>query len=170
MALKAGTVLEFEKDTMARAIENAFEIEMEKHFPKILLPEDMRVYWRILCVAVAQGVIRHLTEQVGDAFKIDVEVRQVIDDSAEDGVPKPALESRNPERISVRGYSTNFGNFIRAEDEADSGRPGEPAVFVQVPDRDNRIWSEGGTSVDEGGGTVVEVQYEGELYKDKDAP
>jgi len=164
MALKAGTVLHFDEDSMARAIENAFEIEMEKQFPQIHLPEDMRVYWRILFVAVAQGVIRHLKEYVGDAFKIDVAVRQVIDEENSSDTLKPALESRNPERINVRQVSSSFYG-IPAEDEAIPGNLGEPAVFVQVSDEDNLIWCEGGTTVGEGGGSVVEVKYDGELYE-----
>lgn len=170
MAFKAGTVLDFDEDSMAWAIENAFKIEMDKNFPQIHLPEEMQVYWRILFVAVAQGVIRHLKEKVEGAFKIDVEARQVIDEENGSDTLKPALESKNPERIHVRPFSTYFGYGIPSEDEAIPSEPGEPAVFVQVSDEDNRIWCEGGTTVGEGGGTVVKVECDPDPYEEKGGP
>jgi len=74
MALKAGTIDRFDDNSMAAAMENAFNIEWNKLRQKGLVPADlppeMEHYWRVLFVSTAQGVIYHLKEQARNAFKI----------------------------------------------------------------------------------------------------
>jgi len=76
MALKAGTIADF-SDSMAEAIENAFLEE----WPKVMggaadeVPE-MNEQMKLIFVAVAQGVVRYLTDHA-EAFHIhSVEVTQ----------------------------------------------------------------------------------------------
>jgi hypothetical protein len=75
MALKAGTVQDY-GGSMAEAIENALAIE----WPAALgvpFPGAGNVYLRVICAAVAQGVIRHLKDQLGASLQMSVETLQI---------------------------------------------------------------------------------------------
>jgi hypothetical protein len=74
MALKAGTVLDF-AGSMAEAIENALVIE----WPRALgvpFPGVGNAYVKVFCAAMAQGVVRHLKDQLGVSLQMSVEVLQ----------------------------------------------------------------------------------------------
>lgn len=171
MALKAGTVQQFDDDSMAAAMENALEKEWRR-FKGFGLPDGyMQVYWRMLFVAIAQGVVWHLKEQLGDSLSIDVDVQQMIEGVEGTGVedgdgPKPAIESRNPERIRVRsldnydtdGFGTGYGYYGNLGILAERDAGDDPAIFVQKTDPTNLVWSEGE-------GSVVAVKTDGELYE-----
>lgn len=75
MALKAGTIADF-SDSMAEAIENAFLEEWPEAMGGADKPET-NPQMRLLFVAVAQGVVRYLTDHAEAAFRIhSVEVTQ----------------------------------------------------------------------------------------------
>lgn len=75
MPLKAGTIADF-SGSMAEAMEQAFEAAWQaaKGAPLPGAGKDDR---RLLLSAIAQGVVKHLMEQAGDAFEIGVDVTQV---------------------------------------------------------------------------------------------
>lgn len=75
MALKAGTIGDF-SDSMAEVIENAFLEEWPEAMGGADKPET-NPQMRLLFVAVAQGVVRYLTDHAEAAFRIhSVEVMQ----------------------------------------------------------------------------------------------
>lgn len=80
MAIKAGTVTDF-AGSMAEAMEEAMEQEYlaVKGEPLSSQGQEDR---RLLLVAIAQGVVRHLKDNL-DAWKIEVETELVDSDDAE---------------------------------------------------------------------------------------
>jgi hypothetical protein len=80
MAIKAGTVADF-AGSMAAAMEDAMkqEYQVVKGEPLSSQGEEDR---RLLLVAVAQGVVRYLKDNL-DAWKIEVETELVSGDDAE---------------------------------------------------------------------------------------
>lgn len=166
MPLKAGTVEAFDTDSMAAAMEEALIIEWNELRRRGLvrtgLPAGMEHYWRVFLVAVAQGVVRHLKEQAGDAFRIDVEARQVIGQGEESGTSRPAIESRNPDTIMMQYIGDTSGTGGAAS--FNLGIRPFSGLFRQTNEAGNLIWCEGGSTVGEGGGTVVEVRHEGALH------
>lgn len=80
MAIKAGTVTDF-AGSMAEAMEEAMEQEYlaVKGEPLSAQGQEDR---RLLLVAIAQGVVRHLKDNL-DAWKIEVETELVDSDDAE---------------------------------------------------------------------------------------
>ncbi len=136
MALKAGTVADF-NSSMAEAMEQALAQEYQR-LKQATLPDMGEEDRRMLFVAIAQGVVRHLRDNAG-AFSVAVETTQVT------GEPDaPLIRSDNPASIPVSGGG---GGSIAAG----------AADVVQVSAGDNRIKSRGD-------GTVQAIQTEGELY------
>lgn len=135
MPLKAGTVTDF-SGSMAEAMEQAFEAAWEAVKGESL-PAAGRDDRRLLLSAIAQGVVKHLAEQAGDAFEIGVEVTQVT--SAAD---EPLIRSENTGTVSATGG----GSFP----------PGRIGV-TQVNASDNRLKSAGSA-------TVTNVRTSGVLY------
>jgi len=76
MKLKPGTQDDFEA-SMAASMEQAFERVWQERM-KRTLPEDSRDDRRMLFIAIAQGVIRHLQENAADAFDVNVNVEQTV--------------------------------------------------------------------------------------------
>ncbi|NIM95760.1 MAG: hypothetical protein GTO18_18830 [Anaerolineales bacterium] len=77
MKLKAGTVASTEfANSMAEAIEDALEKEWQRLWNQPL-PVEGQEDRRLLFVAIAQGVIRHLKDNAKEAFDVDVDVTQV---------------------------------------------------------------------------------------------
>lgn len=78
--LKPGRVADF-FDSMAEAMEQAFEEEwnLTKDFA---LQEAGKEDRKILFVAVARGMVRHLRERANDSFDIEVRVTQDISNPA----------------------------------------------------------------------------------------
>jgi hypothetical protein len=75
MALKAGTVSDF-SDSLAAAIEHALEVEWELVKGETL-PADGQADRRLLFVAIAQGIVRYLSENDEASFDVHtVEVTQ----------------------------------------------------------------------------------------------
>lgn len=70
MKLKAGTMGDFD-DSMAAAIEIAFERVWNERMGDPL-SEQTRDDRRMMFVAIAQGVIRHLQDNSVDGFDVDV--------------------------------------------------------------------------------------------------
>jgi hypothetical protein len=68
MALKPGTINDYDS-SMAQAMEEAFLAEWKNAMGDADLPEPNN-QMRLMFVAVAQGVVRHLHENP-DAFRID---------------------------------------------------------------------------------------------------
>lgn len=134
MALKAGTVEDF-ADSMARAMEIAFEQEWLR-VKGVPLPGWGQEDRRLLLSAIAQGVVKHLKERAGEAFRIAVDTTQVTG-----GAGEPLVRSDNPDPISA-----GYGLFA--------------PQAVQVRQRgggDNMVKSRGTA-------TVEEVVTDGRLY------
>ena len=95
MTLKPGSVTDF-ANSMAEAIEQAFKSEWQrmKRTPLLEAGEEDR---KILFSAIAQGVVRHLKEKVGNAFKIHVCVTQTNE---------VMMKSDNPDPISMTNAAT----------------------------------------------------------------
>ncbi|MBB3191868.1 hypothetical protein [Halomonas cerina] len=74
MTLKPGTVADF-ADSMAKAMEEAFEVEWQA-VKGVALPEEGRQDRRLLMAAIAQGVVRHFRDHAEEAFQIAVETTQ----------------------------------------------------------------------------------------------
>jgi hypothetical protein len=68
MEIKAGSNAQF-ADSMAKAIESAFETEWENVKGKPL-SESAKEERRILFVAIAQGVVKHLKINAEDGFHV----------------------------------------------------------------------------------------------------
>ena len=74
MKFKAGTMedtMEDFDDSMAAAIENAFERVWNERMGS-QLPSETQEDRRMMFVAIAQGVIRHLKDNSEDGFDVDV--------------------------------------------------------------------------------------------------
>ena len=102
MPIKAGTVTDF-ANSMAEAMENALaqEYQAVKGEPLPDMGQDDR---RMLLSAIAQGVVRHLKDNL-DAFALSVEVTQVT------GEPDaPLIQSANPAMITVNAGGGGGGN------------------------------------------------------------
>ncbi|MGB5641152.1 MAG: hypothetical protein WBM63_18735, partial [Sedimenticolaceae bacterium] len=132
--LKAGTVDDF-NSSMAEAMEQALAQEYQKLKNEGLpdMGEDDR---RMLFAAIAQGVVRHLKDNL-TAFAISVETTQVTGEAG-----APLMRSDNPAGIAVSG-----GGSIAAG----------AADVVQVDTADNRIKSRGDA-------VLQAIQTEGVLY------
>jgi len=74
MALKAGTLDDF-ANSMAEAMEKALDAIWRKKLNQGL-PASTQDDRRMLFVAIAQGVVKHLSERARPAFKISVKVTQ----------------------------------------------------------------------------------------------
>ena len=123
MTLKPGHVLDF-ADSMAEAMEEAFKSEWQA-VKGVALPDRGEEDRRLLFSAIAQGVVAHLKEQAGNAFKIDVRVKQTSE---------VLMKSDNPNHIPTSGGGTIY--------------PGNADV-TQLGGESNRVFSEGhGTIVD----------------------
>jgi hypothetical protein len=70
MPLKAGTKANY-SGSMAEAIEYAFRREWPNAMPGAELPTTTSPDLKLLFVAIAQGVIRHLKDHA-DSFQVDV--------------------------------------------------------------------------------------------------
>jgi hypothetical protein len=125
MALKPGTVEDF-NDSMAEAMENALAQEYQK-LKGEGLPDVGEEDRRMLFTAIAQGVVRHLKNNL-DAFDVSVETTQVTGETG-----APLLRADNPSGIAVSG-----GGSIAAG----------AADVVQVDATDNRIKSRGEATFD----------------------
>ena len=126
MPLKAGTVADF-SNSMAEAIETALMTEYQNVKGEAM--PDMGVEdRRLLLVAIAQGVVRHLKDN-SDALLISVETAQV---TGEPGAP--LLRSENPAVINVTG-----GGNIGAGN----------ADVTQIDAANNRILTRGTAVVDD---------------------
>ena len=137
MALKAGTVNQFDADSMAAAIENALAIEWLK-FKGTELPDgSMRVYWRMLFVAIAQGVTRHLVEN-REAFRIHILVDQINSE-------EEPIVSRNNEELELK---TDYHD----------GRTWIVANSITVSQISDPVASESHE------GTIEHIEVVGELY------
>ncbi|MGD8910040.1 MAG: hypothetical protein PVI92_11915 [Chromatiales bacterium] len=74
MALKAGTLSDFD-DSMAEAMENALAtLWLAKTGQP--LPDATQEDRRLMFIAIAQGVVRHLKDNAAGAFDISVNVSQ----------------------------------------------------------------------------------------------
>lgn len=102
MTLKPGKVDDFTgsttedsfTDSMAEAMEEAFQEEWLRIKEEPLI--EAGTYERkILFSAIAKGVVKHLREKAGDAFKIDVNVTQKND---------VLMDSDNPNNINIWYY------------------------------------------------------------------
>jgi hypothetical protein len=136
MGLKPGTSDPDEwNGSMAEAIENALAREYEavkaEPFPSYGV-EDRRM----LFTAIAQGVIKHLTENMS-AFTVSVEVQQVTGESG-----TPLIRSDNPNSIPVSSGSSIASHAVDVE---------------QINAPDNLVKSRGD-------GTVTDIDIEGILY------
>jgi hypothetical protein len=96
-AIKAGTVADFE-GSMAAAMENALAEEYEK-LKDQPLPETGEDDRKLLFAAIAQGIVRHLKDNIG-AFKVTVEVDQV---TGESGAPLIASKNLNAIPVGMSG-------------------------------------------------------------------
>jgi hypothetical protein len=70
MSLKAGTNLDF-SGSLAEAIENA----LKKEWPHVMgtgQTVKSNPHMRLLCIAVAQGVIRYLKDNAKDSMRVDL--------------------------------------------------------------------------------------------------
>lgn len=92
MALKPGRVDDF-TNSMAAAMEDAFQDEW-LDVKGTALPERGEEDRKILFSAVARGVVKHLKENAGTAFKIAVSATQT---------GTVLMESDNPGNINVSG-------------------------------------------------------------------
>lgn len=75
MALKAGTLADF-SGSMAEAIENA----LEREWPNVMGAGSSfatNPQLKLLCIAVAQGVVRYLADHDDDAFSVGVDIAGV---------------------------------------------------------------------------------------------
>ena len=68
MLLKAGTTADF-SDSMAAAIETALKREWP-HVMGVGQTVDSNPQMRLLCIAVAQGVVRYLKDHAGNSFDV----------------------------------------------------------------------------------------------------
>lgn len=136
MGVKAGTSASGEwSGSMAEAMENALIREYEQVRGEAM--PTMGVEDRqMLFAAIAQGVIKHLSENM-NAFTVTVEVQQITGESG-----APLIRSDNPSSISVSG-----GSSIGSHD----------ADVEQIDASDNLVRSRGD-------GTVSNVDIEGTLY------
>lgn len=75
--LKAGTLDDFD-NSMAACIEKVMDRLWRERY-RTDLPAATRDDRRILYVAIAQGIIKHLQDNAEDAFDVDVEVVQTDD-------------------------------------------------------------------------------------------
>jgi hypothetical protein len=66
--IKAGTTTDF-GDSMTAAMEQAFEKEWQA-VKGSLLPSSNREDMRLLFVAIAQGIVKHLKDNAGDSIKV----------------------------------------------------------------------------------------------------
>lgn len=74
MALKAGTLTDFD-DSMAKAMEDALAVLWQAKTGESLTAaaqEDRR----LLFIAIAQGVVKHLKDNAGPTFDVSVSVEQ----------------------------------------------------------------------------------------------
>jgi hypothetical protein len=125
MAIKAGTVDDF-AHSMAEAMEKALAQEYAR-LKGEGLPEVGEQDRRMLFAAIAQGVVRHLKDNLA-AFSLSVETTQVTGETG-----APLMRAENPSAIGVGG-----GGSIAAG----------AADVVQVDASDNRIKSRGQGSLD----------------------
>ena len=95
MAIKPGTVADF-GGSMTQAMENALAEEYQSLKGEALpaMGEEDR---RMLLVAIAQGVTKHLVDNL-DAFQMTVDVFQVTGEA-----DAPLMTSTNPSSIGVSG-------------------------------------------------------------------
>ena len=131
MPIKAGTASDF-ANSMAEAMENALAQEYQalKGEP---LPGMGQADRRMLLSAIAQGVVRHLKDNL-DAFGLSVEVTQVTGESG-----APQMQSENPGVIAVNPDGGGGGGGQIA--------PGNAKV-TQVDASSNLLRSRGNGSVD----------------------
>ena len=117
MALKAGTLdtTEF-GNSMAAAIEHAFEKVWKDRYGTNL-PDETRDDRRLLFVAIAQGVVKHLKDNAGSAFDVDVTVEQV------DSTNLVQSTGSTISVLGVHGHSVSVtqeddeGNRVKSEGE-----------------------------------------------------
>ena len=119
MTLKAGHVSDF-TDSMAKAMEDALKSEWLA-VEGVVMPDVGEKYRRLLFVAIAQGVVKHLREKANEAFQIEVRVSQTAPSQ---------MKSNNPLAISVSG---GMGGVINPRQ----------ANVQQVDEPGNRIVAEG---------------------------
>ena len=120
MPLKAGTVDDF-TSSMAESMELALAQEYQK-LKNEALPDMGREDRRMLFAAIAQGVVRHLKDNLM-AFSIEVETTQVTGEA-----DAPLMRSENPSAIAVGGVGSIAAGA---------------ADVTQVDAADNRIKSRG---------------------------
>lgn len=104
MALKAGKISQTDPNdsdyagSMAQAMEEAFLKAWPEAMDGAPLPDTDNAYARLLFVAVAQGVLKHLSQHAGDAFEVhSVMVTQ----------SNSLVESSGQLRIGNRDYDIN---------------------------------------------------------------
>lgn len=109
MVLKVGD--NGEPDGMTAALEDAFERRWLEYcrsqgLPEVL-PELGAAERRMIFATVAEGVIRHISEQLPESMNLSVSVIQ--GEESEDGHP---LESHNDENRVLVSHETGTGYFI----------------------------------------------------------
>jgi hypothetical protein len=111
MALKAGTVDDF-THSMAEAMEQALAQEYQKLKGEVL-PDMGQEDRRMLFAAIAQGVVRHLKDNLA-AFTVSVETTQVTGETG-----APLIRSRDPGGIGPDVVQINASdNRIKSRGEA----------------------------------------------------
>jgi hypothetical protein len=142
---KAGTVSD-PSDSMAQAIDDAFRTEWSRR--GLPLPDIGAEDRLLLFCAIAQGVIRHLVEKSGEAFKFYVLADQVVGQNETGEKEGELITSDNPEEIEVTtDFGYYYGGWYRIEKNE--------AVVQQHEDK---------KVVSEGRPEIVEVNYKGDLY------
>ena len=76
LMLKAGTWEDF-GGSMAESIEQEFEDKWNLLYPKTPLADKGRKYRRLLFIAIAKGVIKHLRDRTHEGFDVKVDVIQI---------------------------------------------------------------------------------------------
>ena len=96
MTLKPGSVDDF-SGSMAAAMEEAFKTEWLAVKGTPLATASGEEDRKILFSAISKGVVKHLKEKVGEAFRIDVQVTQTSE---------VLIKSDNPGSIPTTGIAT----------------------------------------------------------------
>jgi hypothetical protein len=142
---KAGTVRD-PSNSMAQAMEEAFRIEWSRR--GLPLPDIGHEDRLLFFCAIAQGVIRHMVEKSGEAFKLYVLADQVVGQNKTGEKEGELITSDNPEEIDV---TTDFGYYYGGLYKIEKNE----AIVQQHEDK---------KVVSEGRPEIVEVNYKGDLY------
>lgn len=111
LMLKAGTWEDF-GGSMAEAIDREFVDMWNMLYPQNPLPDKGKKYRRLLFIAIAKGVIKHLRDRTHEGFDVKIDVIQI---------PKVNLitssgESHSPTEASDYSSHTHFVSVTQSED------------------------------------------------------